>query len=204
MLLQCVAVCCSVLQCVALLLQYVAVRCSALQCVAICCTHQDFSCPSGTTSVKAPSVLLQCVAACCSVLQGVVICCSVLHKPRFSLDWVQRRQSRLHHNAPHCNKLQQQPTAARGNCILKLQVSFAEYSLFYRALLQKRPRIAKRCSILPLRHISTHCTICQHAHLSTPHSTATHYNTLQHTATHCNTLHHATTQRNTMQHTATQ
>jgi len=65
--LQCVAVCCSVLQCVAvyqersctLVLQariiaiYVAVCCSVLQCVAVCCS------------------VLQCVAVCSSVLQRV-------------------------------------------------------------------------------------------------------------------------------------
>ena len=47
----CVAVCCSELQCV---LQGVAVCCSVLQCVAVC-------------------ELLQCVAVCCSVLQCVVL-----------------------------------------------------------------------------------------------------------------------------------
>jgi len=51
--LQCVAVCCSALQCV-------AVRCSVLQCIAVCCSA------------------LQCVAVRCSVLQCVAVCCSVL------------------------------------------------------------------------------------------------------------------------------
>jgi len=69
--LQCVAVCCSVLQCVAACysvlqpdlfgsftnaLQRVTVHCSVLQRVAA----------------------LQCVEACCSVLQRVAACCSVL------------------------------------------------------------------------------------------------------------------------------
>jgi len=64
-----VAVCCSVLQCV-------AVRCSVLhtakdtspvaarhplQCAAVCCS------------------VLQCVAVCCSVLQCIAVCCRVLH-----------------------------------------------------------------------------------------------------------------------------
>ena len=52
--LQCIAVCC-VLQC----LQCVAVCCSVLQCVAVCCS------------------VLQCVAVCCSALQCVAVCCSV-------------------------------------------------------------------------------------------------------------------------------
>jgi len=92
-MLQCVAVCCSVLQCilslkadvqtyndVAKIFRCVAVCCSVLQRVAVCCS------------------VLQCVAVCCSacclsklmfrviitvprfsgVLQRVVVCCSVL------------------------------------------------------------------------------------------------------------------------------
>ena len=47
-MLQCVAVCCSVLRCA-------AVCRSVLQCVAVCCS------------------VLQCVAACCSVLQCVEV-----------------------------------------------------------------------------------------------------------------------------------
>jgi len=56
--LQCVAVCCSVLHCVAVgylkessLMGYNAACCSVLQSVAVCCG------------------VLQCVAVCCSVLQ---------------------------------------------------------------------------------------------------------------------------------------
>jgi len=56
---QCVAVCCSVLQCA---LQCVAVCCNVLQCVAVCCS------------------VLQCVAVCCSVRQCVAVCCSVLQR----------------------------------------------------------------------------------------------------------------------------
>jgi len=44
---QCVAVCCSVLQCgaVCIVLQYVAVCCSMLQCVAVCCSVlREFAC----------------------------------------------------------------------------------------------------------------------------------------------------------------
>jgi len=73
--LQCVAVGCSRLQCVAVyyslhaaterdkgasLLQCDAVCCSVLQCVAVCCS------------------VIQCVAACCSVLQCDAVCCSAL------------------------------------------------------------------------------------------------------------------------------
>jgi len=71
--LQRVAVCCSVLQCVAMLyfsaiqceedihstLFVTLVCCSVLQCVAVCCS------------------VLQCVAVCCSALQCVAVRCSV-------------------------------------------------------------------------------------------------------------------------------
>ena len=58
-LLQCVAVCCSVVQCG-------AVWCSVLQCVAVCCSV--LQCGAVWCSV------LQCVAVCCSVLQCVAVC----------------------------------------------------------------------------------------------------------------------------------
>jgi len=69
--LQCVAVCCSMLQLVAVLfsemvlssskcvLQCVVVR-NLMQCVAVCCS------------------MLQYVAVCCSVLQCDTMCCSVM------------------------------------------------------------------------------------------------------------------------------
>jgi len=69
--LQCVAVCCSVLLVnpsvhIAKFKgnfgdRYVAVCCSMLQCDAACCS------------------VLQCVAMCCTVLQCVALCCTVLH-----------------------------------------------------------------------------------------------------------------------------
>jgi len=73
--LQCVAVCCSVLHSVAavlpgcstaatyvccIALKYVALRCRVLQSIAECCS------------------VLQCAAVCCSVLQCAAVCCSVL------------------------------------------------------------------------------------------------------------------------------
>jgi len=83
---QCGAVWCSVLQCVAVLhdisgqirvagcaqcvagvLQCVAVCCSALQCIAVCCSV--LQCVAG---------VLHCVAVWCRVLQCVALYCSVL------------------------------------------------------------------------------------------------------------------------------
>jgi len=64
--LQCVALCCTLLQCVAVRVEYVGrtlrtyVYIYVLQCVAVCCS------------------VLQCVAVCCSVLQFVAVRCSAL------------------------------------------------------------------------------------------------------------------------------
>ena len=63
-LLQCVAVCCSVLHCATPPLDFKCV-CVLLQCVVVC--------------VAVCSSVMQCAAACCSVLQCVAACCSVLH-----------------------------------------------------------------------------------------------------------------------------
>ena len=77
----CVALCCTVLQCVECVavsvdLQFVAVYCS------ICCSVL----PVGASCCSVPfrSSVLQCVAACCSALQCAAVCaavcCSVLHQ----------------------------------------------------------------------------------------------------------------------------
>ena len=74
-MLQCVAVCCSVLQCIIYVggskvvreeqvscsvLQHVAVFCSVVQCGAVWCS------------------VVQCVALCCTVLHCAALCCTVL------------------------------------------------------------------------------------------------------------------------------
>jgi len=49
---------------------YVALCCSVLQCVAVC---------SGEGDVKHQvSRQMSCVAVCCSMLQRVAVCCSVM------------------------------------------------------------------------------------------------------------------------------
>ena len=86
-LVDCVAVCCSVLQCVAVYrwplfvchhkwlglshwVECVAVCCNMLQCVAVCCMVLQ--------GVKVRCSVLQCVAVSCSVLQCVSMRCSAL------------------------------------------------------------------------------------------------------------------------------
>jgi len=71
--LQCVAVCCSVLQRAVACLDCppkVATDIIVLQCVAVCCSV--LQCVSMHCSA------LQCVAVCCSVLPCVAVCCHVL------------------------------------------------------------------------------------------------------------------------------
>ena len=95
-MLKCIAVYCSVLQCVAVIsvwadmlllhitmcgrvMQCNAICCSLLQYVAVCCS--DFGLGIYVVALRLQRVavccsVLQCVA--CSVLQCVAVCCSVL------------------------------------------------------------------------------------------------------------------------------
>jgi len=100
-MLQCVAVCCSVLQCVAV--RYSLASASLGQCVAVLCNFASasfgrsvaVSCSALPCVVVCHSVLQpgccifrmvfcnvlqcwQCVAACCNMLQCAAVCCSVL------------------------------------------------------------------------------------------------------------------------------
>jgi len=86
------------------------------------------------------------VAGCCSVLQCVHrgYAHSII---RAAASW------QLQHTATHCNTLLHTATHTNNNNeslgwlqwvgSLKLQVSLAEYRLFYKALLQKRPMILR-------------------------------------------------------------
>jgi len=90
--LQCVAVCCNVLQQLEHLTRAppstspaitrskcVAVRHSALQCVAECCSNQStFHIIARSNCIAVCCSALQCVAVCCSALQCVAVRCSVL------------------------------------------------------------------------------------------------------------------------------
>jgi len=82
-MLQCVLVCCSVLQYAAVccsMLQYVAVRFSMLQYVAVCCIMLQYVsvCCSAFQYVEVRCSILQYVAVCCSAFQYVAVCCSML------------------------------------------------------------------------------------------------------------------------------
>jgi len=86
--LQCVAVRCNVLQCVAALesprsapkkvccslLRCAAVRCSVSQCFG----ESVLQCEKVHAALPEKRVAVCCSAGCCSVLQVVAVCCSVL------------------------------------------------------------------------------------------------------------------------------
>jgi len=115
--------------------------CNVLQCAAVCCS------------------MMQCDAMCCSVLQCVAVCCSVLLLAKCKYIYIYAHTHAhvcicinvyvhaymyiLHTYYIHTHVYWQVHTMGWLRLVrsIKLQVSFAEYSLFYRALLQKRPII---------------------------------------------------------------
>jgi len=74
LLIQCVAVCCSVLQCVA----YVAVCCSVLQRVAVYCSFDECNASAAAASSSSFNIINISDTMCCSVLQCIAVCCSML------------------------------------------------------------------------------------------------------------------------------
>ena len=123
------------------------------------------------------------------------------------------------HTATHCNTLQHTATHAaagvhyihigwlRSVGSIKLQVSFADYGLFYRALLQKRPIILSilLAKATPYRqNLRLQCDSCvrkeetERKRDRQKQRSATHYNTLQHTTIHHTTLHYTTLQHTTI------
>jgi len=62
--------------CVMNVLQCVAVCYSVLHCIAVRCSEVL------TAAQLIGESPLQCVAACCSVLQRVAVCCSALHREK--------------------------------------------------------------------------------------------------------------------------
>ena len=84
-MLQCVAVCCSVLRYFCRVLQCVAVCCSVLQCE---CSNRGTPAPQKAISSRVPvhngvalcCCVLQCVVTCSSALKRVAVRCSVLQR----------------------------------------------------------------------------------------------------------------------------
>ena len=90
-MLQCVAVCCSELQCAQQNMQQLhqvdilAVCCSVLRCVAVCCSvlqcvQQNMQQLHQVDILAVCCSVLQCVVVCCSVLQCVAVCHDILNR----------------------------------------------------------------------------------------------------------------------------
>jgi len=96
------------------------------------------------------SRMLQCVAVCSSVLQCAAVCCSVLQCVAVCYNVLQCVASRMHHcDMTHfilgSYSIYRVATISR---LLQIICLFAEYSLFCRALLQKRPVILRSLLIV--------------------------------------------------------
>ena len=186
-MLQCVAVCCCVLQYVVVsrtcytltVLQCVArvvVCCSVLQCVAVFRT----SCTL---------IMLQCVAECCSVLQYVAVCCSVLHcvAACCSVSYIPHTLRVLQCGAVCCSVLQCVVVCCtvdmgwlRWVGSLKLIVLFCRiYSLLYGSFAEETCNFKEPTN-------RSHPVV----YYPKPKHSTTHSITLAHTATHSITLHH--------------
>ena len=151
---------------------------------------------------------LQHSATHCSTLQHAA---DLRERPRHAQTVHAHNCRSLQHTATHCNMLQCNATHRTTRQLnasdsgmgwlrlvgsLKLWVSFAEYSLFYRALLPRSHPIYNRLRV----HIAA-------THMNPPHTiqlTATHRSTLQHAAMRGNAiqLEHTATRCNALQHTA--
>jgi len=166
--LQCVAVRCSALQCVARLFQCFVI----LQCVAVGCQT-----PLPQTPVVCSSMcrLLPCVAMCCNVLQCVTACCSVccivcmhraLVRPRHLHPFSYHQQHTPAHCNTLCNTLQHTVQHTASHC--------ATHCATHCITLQQSATCLTTCQIYLV------CTL----HGKNARRNATHCNALQHAATH--------------------
>jgi len=192
-----------------------AICCSVMQCVAVCCS----------VLLSLLSHDCQCVAACCSVLQCVAVYCSVFvfaslsspTLPPFSLSCSLSLSHRYTLGLKCVTVCRSVLQCAAGCCRVLQRVAFIlPTSTAAAGRACRREYTAQTHSII-LQHTATHCNTLQHTakhHIYVLHEqfrlqqlplaeyaadnmqnkrTATHCNTLQHTATHCNTLQHTTT-----------
>jgi len=154
--LQCVVVCCSVVQCG-------AVCCSVLQCVAVCCS------------------VLQCVEVCCGHLISHALICITSWRRHTAL---QKKHTRIPEAATSLLYIWQQRRRCYifdNNVDVAIYLTTTSTLLYIRQQrhicswlhMWKGAYLHSRGNNV---HTSTHCNTLQH--------TATHCNTLQHTATH--------------------
>jgi len=123
-----------------------------LQCVAVCCSvlHTTHKARYKTPTYLRAAWLIP-VAMTCSALQHVASCCSVLQcTDTHSLTHTYTQELPLLRTIHDMGWLRLVGS-------LRLWVSFAEYSLFYRALLQTRPIILRSLLIVTTQFETPSC-----------------------------------------------
>jgi len=163
---QCVAVCCSVLQLIAAccsaphsgrttattlhITQYLnTMCCSVLQCVAVCCSVlQCVAVLLGLVALlqwrcASRSIIKQCVAVFWSALQCVAICCNVLQPERVA----------VRHSVLHCVAVLR-PLVATAMILHITQY----FNAVRRCVL---PWFAVCCSVLPSECVAVYCSALQ-------------------------------------------
>ena len=142
------------------LLQCVAVRCSMLQCVAVCRNTQDINhskWQKGFCYVLGCS-LLQCVALCCSVSQCVAVRCNALQCvaiPKTSAILCGRRASALSYIAACCSLLQYAVRCSALQCVAISKTSIIPSDRRASAL----SYVAACCSVL--HYVAVCCSALQ-------------------------------------------
>jgi len=156
-------------------MHYVDMKCTTryeihyvhMQCTTRCEIHYvDMKC---TMSIWNALLDMKFTMSICNALLDVkftIAVCPLEVRSKWKLTmWVWWVCNTLQHTATHCNTLQHTAKSVVKSCSpllkgpldmgwlrlvgsFKLQVSFAEYSLFYRALLQKRPIILRSLLIV--------------------------------------------------------
>ena len=147
-------------------LQRVAVCCSVLQCVAVRCSNGTAPHIIGPCHVYI-HLALQCVAACCS--DSTVPYCTTLHHIASHCNTLRHTAAHcytLHHSVPHCSTLQHTATHCNtpGSLPLIRIMTALQHTTTHSIILQ---------------HTAAHCSTLQHsvAHCNTLQHTATHCNT---------------------------
>ena len=191
-------------------MQCVAVCCSVLQCVAVSCRRKidlkshkfDGKCQIFHHKRHAnDSMTLQHTATycstheCCNARQHTTTRYNILQHTAVLLSDLPSRatnspQHTAHDTATHCNTMQHTVRHCTTHCTTLHNITLHNilHTLQHTAtLLGDMTSRAMDSLQHPAQHTGTHCTAhCITFHIILQH-TATHYNTLQHTATYCST-----------------
>ena len=175
---RCVVVCCCVLRFIAVFILLVCDT-GIMQYSFLSCDTDIISCDTEIIQVQPVCCsLLQSVAVCCSLLQSAAVCCSLSQ----SVDHLDIAGLISEWYVAHMN-LGMVWLWSVGS--IKLQVSFAEYCLFQRALLQKRAIILSILLTTPQSCVYCSVYLCKIPRINT----ASDCIRLQHSATHCTQAH---------------